>query len=291
LDYPINFSNSLQKGNYQFVKFPRPYFDSLQDVVTNDILVSSCLVSKGDTGMTIISAYKCDTGKKRPKNEDYVWVDEQAELYILADGMGGYEGGDVASHLAATTISKLMMNQLKTKPLSSEKVKEMVVNTIETANETVFKAARQTTQKRKMGTTVVVALLQSSTIYISHVGDSRAYLARDSTLTQLTEDDSWDIEFGQLKGHGQESKFKSYLTKAIGQDSAVNPSFKALKLVSGDCLLLCSDGLWGMIDDKHILAELKKVQYDPNQAVEALVNAANAAGGKDNISVIVVQVA
>ncbi len=242
--------------------------------------------------MTIVSAYKCNIGQVRKQNEDYVWVDEQAGLFIVADGMGGHEAGDVASKMTTDTVGPLFLEQLKAhnKTLSSDKIQALMVNAIEMANEHVIEAAQKATQKRKMGSTIVMAFIQSSTAYISHAGDSRAYLAQGSSLIQLTEDDSWQT-FGNTERSKENSRTKidHMLTKSIGQNSKVEPSFRELKLSSGDCLLLCSDGLWDMVSDEQIAAELKRAGNNPDQAAEALVDAANAAGGKDNISVVVIK--
>jgi len=243
--------------------------------------------------MTIVSAYKCDIGRMRKQNEDHVWVDEQAGLYIVADGMGGQEAGDVASRLATVTVGPLVIDRFKShsKPLSVAKIKEAMIDAIETANETVFNEAQEAGQKRRMGTTIVMALVQSFKVYLSHAGDSRAYWARGSRLTQLTVDDSWGAEFGgpkESKGNSR-NRIDHFLTKSIGQATMVEPSFMELGLTPGDCLLLCSDGLWDMVDETQILRELQKIEDDPTKAVKALVAAANTAGGKDNISIIIIK--
>ncbi len=243
--------------------------------------------------MAIVSAHKCDIGQRRTQNEDSVWVNEQVGLYIVADGMGGQEAGEVASCLTVTTVGQLITDQLKTESASlpTTAIKEIMVEAIETVNDTVHHAAQEAGHKRGMGSTIVMALVQSSTAYISHAGDSRAYLVRDFSLMQLTEDDSWGTEFGkatQSKKDGR-NKIDHILTKSIGQPSMVGPSFTELRLTPGDCLLLCSDGLWDMVNDKQILTELKKAKFDPTQAAEALVAAANTAGGEDNISVVVIK--
>lgn len=244
--------------------------------------------------MTFVSAYKCDIGRNpKRQNEDYIWVDEQAGLFIVADGMGGQEAGDVASKLAAETAGSLIVKHLKKhpQPSPSDKIKSVIVEAIETANTAVYNTAQKAVQKRKMGSTIVLALIQNSTIYISHAGDSRAYLLHGNTLSQLTEDDSWQTEFGgnqPPKGNGRKKIIDHFLTKSIGQESKVDPSFKELQLNPKDSLLLCTDGLWGMIEDDQILSILKQSKKDPATAVEALVDAANAAGGDDNISVIVI---
>jgi protein phosphatase len=159
---------------------------------------------------------------------------------------------------------------------------------IESANTIVYQASQDAGHRRGMGTTIVMALVQPDTAYISHAGDSRAYLIRAASIIQLTEDDSW-ANFGQ-KNLGAKTKIAEHiLTKAVGQNSSVDPSFTELPLSRGDILLLCSDGLWNMLEDEQILAELDRAGDRVDQAAEALVAAANAAGGRDNISVVIIK--
>ncbi|MBN1991463.1 MAG: serine/threonine-protein phosphatase [Anaerolineae bacterium] len=246
--------------------------------------------------MSIVSAHKSDTGRRRRRNEDYVWVDESANLFIVADGMGGHEAGDVASQLAATTVGQFIMAELKdkTEPISPTFITALMTKAIEQANEVVFQAAQEAGQKRQMGTTIVVALLRSAMAYISHVGDARAYLARGATLMQLTQDDSWKAQFGgkgsPAKTNFPDTRLGHILTKAIGQDTVLNPSTAEIKVAPGDWLLLCSDGLWNMVEDNQILTELQKADDHPAQAVDALVGAANEGGGKDNVSVVAIKI-
>ena len=243
--------------------------------------------------MAVVVAHKCHKGLKRPQNEDYIWVDEQIGLFIVADGLGGHDAGDVASQQAATTAGTHIATSLKGEPFSASEIRALITEAVETANTEVYETAKTASQKRKMGTTIVLALIQTDTAFISHVGDSRAYLARAATLTQLTEDDSWRVEFGdqtQTQGSGRRNRFEHFLTKAIGQPSTIDPSFQELEILPGDWLLLCSDGLWNIVDDDQILAALQQANADPSQATKTLVEAANAAGGDDNISVVAIYV-
>lgn len=243
--------------------------------------------------MAIISAYKSDIGRNKDRqNEDYIWVDDETGLYIVADGMGGHEAGDIASELAATTIGNYISDRLRkrSEPLPTETVKAMMIDAAESANNKVYEAAKNLTQKRQMGTTVVAALVRSTTAYISHAGDSRAYLLRNSTLVQLTEDDSWGTFARQ--GSGSEttsSALDLVLTKAVGQHSSLDPSFTVVDLSPSDTIILCSDGLWSMVEVDQILAIVDKAGDKLDEAVEALIAAANEAGGSDNISVILVR--
>lgn len=239
--------------------------------------------------MKIVSAHKSDIGRTHAQNDDFVWVNEGDGIYIVADGMGGQEAGNVASRMTAETVGVMLTEALRA-GADMVGVHHAVVEAIETANRNVFSAAQKAEQKRKMGTTIVAAVVQADSALISHAGDSRAYWVRDNELLQLTEDDSWGAQFAtagvETKKDGEKGRFDHFLTKSIGQGSEIDPSLRGVPVKPGDWLLLCSDGLWNMVDDPQILAELLKAGDNPQAAVEALVNAANAAGGRDNISVV-----
>jgi len=238
--------------------------------------------------MSILSAHKSDKGT-RPYNEDYVWVDDEAGLYILADGLGGQEAGDVASRMASNTIGPMIVNQVKAATLSADEVKKITTEAIELANKIVYDAAHEAGQKRKMGTTIVLALVQNSTAYISHAGDSRAYLLRDNKLTQLTEDDSW-ITFSGADDAARNKKLDHFLTKSIGQDTPVDPSFQKLPLSAGDQLFLCTDGLWGWVAEDQIITALNNAGDNLNQGLMALTQAAIKGGSNDNISMLTIRI-
>lgn len=245
--------------------------------------------------MRIISAFKSDIGQVYQHNDDYIWVDDAAGFYILADGMGGQEAGDVASRMTAHSVGQAIVGQLTAEqPLpAADKIKAMLVDAIETANRAVYQAAQQAQQKRRMGTTIVAALLRSERLFVSHAGDSRAYLVRNNQLRQLTEDDSWGAQFaaaGVKTKNNEKGKFDHFLTKAVGQEHNLDPSFVELELRPDDWLLLCSDGLWNMVEDARMLEILNAANPSPQQAVENLVLAANQAGGKDNISVVAIKI-
>lgn len=238
--------------------------------------------------MSILSAHKSDKGK-RPYNEDYVWVDDEIGLYILADGLGGQEAGDVASKMASNTIGPMIVNQVKSASLPNEAMKKIIIDAIESANTIIHEAALEASQKRKMGTTIVLALIQGTTAYISHAGDSRAYLLRDNQLIQLTEDDTWKT-FSGLDDSTRNSWIDNFLTKSVGQETRVDPSFQQLQLSAGDQLFLCSDGLWGCIEEDQIIAELNKAGENLDQGLATLINAAIDAGSDDNISMIAIKI-
>lgn len=246
--------------------------------------------------MTTIAASKTDAGRTAKHNQDYLWLEEAAGIFIVADGMGGQEAGELASELAATTAGQFIATRLaaESKPISTPVAKEWVIGALEAANETVMTAALEAKQDRRMGAAIVLALVHPPHAYICHAGDARAYLVHTTGLSRLTTDDSWVAEL-VAKGLISEEQAQHHplghiLTKAIGHESPLEPAFDEVTVVPGDWLLLCSDGLWKMVGDEQFLTVLQTPGATPAQAVETLVEAANAAGGKDNISLIIVKI-
>ncbi len=239
----------------------------------------------------VVSAYKSDVGRVREHNEDYIWIDEPAGVYVLADGLGGHASGEVASKLASETVGAMMVAQVKeAQQFAAVTIKEMLITALEQTNQRVRLAASQNFDQHDMGTTLVVALCQLPQVYICHAGDSRAYWVHESTLIRLTEDDSWVMAWDVFADdQAQRKKNRHILTKAVGQELPLEPQFKAITVATGDWLLLCSDGLWDMLSDDQLLAYTQQA-ITPADLVDVLVSAANEAGGKDNISVIAMRV-
>jgi protein phosphatase len=246
--------------------------------------------------LTVSSAYVSDVGRVRQINEDYVWVDEKLRVYILADGLGGLQAGEVASRMATTIVAEMIVARLREGGSQSrDEIKQLMVEAIETANQRVHEDdIGAGANGGEMGTVIVVMILCPSVAYVAHSGDSRAYLARDAKLVRLTRDHSL-VEELISRGEIRESERRSHplrnvVTKLIGQKEPVEPSFSEVVIQDGDWLLLCSDGLWEMVEEARILAELQNAAGQPTRATEALVQAANDAGGVDNISVIAIRV-
>jgi protein phosphatase len=244
--------------------------------------------------MAVVSAYKSDIGRRK-QNQDYIWADEEIGLFIVADGMGGQEAGEIASEMAANTIGDLIKAKsgAPKRALTPERIEALLVEAIETANEMVSKAAKAADQKREMGATIVVAWLHAAKAYISHAGDARAYHIRGGTISQLTKDDSWSTALADEgiidQDKVQDHIYSHIVTKAVGQGSPINPSLAQVTLTPSDWLLLCSDGLWNMVSDEQILNLVRASNSSPHQAVINLVAAANEAGGKDNISITAIK--
>jgi PPM family protein phosphatase len=221
-----------------------------------------------------------DPGRRRRQNED-AFVCEPP-LFAIADGMGGAQAGELASRLAAAAVGRA--------DTDGRTGRELVVGLIEDANRSVYERASGDESVSGMGTTMTVALVEDSHVWIGHVGDSRAYLLRDGELQQLTDDHSLVAELvrsGRLTPEeaGQHPN-RSMITRALGTEPEVTVDAIAVQTKPGDVFVLCSDGLSSMVDDDAIRAVLEEHGDDLDQAARVLVDAANEAGGEDNITVV-----
>jgi PPM family protein phosphatase len=238
-----------------------------------------------------------DVGKKRSHNEDNVISDHELGIAILADGMGGYRAGEVASAIAVNMIlSQLRENLPRLPPGQVDEetgfTREtlLVKEAVEKANETIYRTAQSQPQCQGMGTTVVAALFYDDRITVAHVGDSRMYRFRDDVFEQVTIDHSLLQELVE-KGfytpeEARQSLNKNLVTRAMGVEATVKASFQEEIVKTGDVYLICSDGLSDLVDDKEMRETLKVHATSLPEAARALVQLANDKGGKDNISVI-----
>jgi serine/threonine protein phosphatase PrpC len=219
------------------------------------------------------------TGRRRRHNEDS-FVHEPP-LFAIADGMGGPRAGEVASRLAAGALNAGTVDGTGT---------ERVVALINEANRRVYQRSSEDESVSGMGTTITVALVEESGVTLGHVGDSRAYLARDGVLEQLTEDHSLVAELvrgGKLSPEEAEHHpQRSVITRALGTDPDVDVDTFTVAAQAGDVFLLCSDGLTTMIGDETILRVLEERRGDLDDAAKELIRLANKAGGDDNITVV-----
>ena len=220
---------------------------------------------------------RTDVGRGRPENEDSHLVDPEDGLYAVADGMGGHRAGEVAS---ATAIDALKTAYLGGRPIDQA---------VGAANAAVFAKAAEDAELRGMGTTLTAIALHDSTAELGHVGDSRAYLMRDGTVTQVTRDHSLVeqlVREGRLSPEeAQSHPQRAIITRALGVDRDVVVDTYRVDLKPGDRLMICSDGLTNMLSDATIAQTLRR-HADPQQAADTLVDMANQAGGDDNITVI-----
>lgn len=207
-------------------------------------------------------------------------------LFIIADGMGGHESGEVASSLTVKIAASSILKDVYIPYLKNEQnavpINEALTNAVARANEAVLKTVPEG------GTTIVVALLMGSNAYIAHVGDSRAYVFKAGILKRVTQDHSLSQKLQEMGQSAEEAlQAQNVLYRAIGQGETVEVDIKIQHLPAGSSLLLCSDGLWGMVDDAGIEAILKSTPQ-PQNACYKLIDQANQNGGRDNITAILV---
>ena len=238
-----------------------------------------------------------DVGKIRSHNEDSIGTDAATGLVVLADGMGGYKAGEVASAIAINMLMEGVKENLS--KLTSGEVDEesgfskeslLVRNVIQEANSAIFNTAQSQPQCAGMGTTLVAAMFYDDRMTVAHVGDSRLYRFRGNELEQITVDHSLLQELID-KGfytpeEAKESLNKNLVTRAIGIEESVEADVQEEAVLTDDMFLLCSDGLSDLVDDDEISATLEEYGANLQEAAEILVQLANDKGGKDNISVI-----
>ncbi len=247
------------------------------------------------SSMTLEFFSATDTGRARNNNEDSVAVDEPTELVVLADGMGGYNAGEVASGMATSFIKTELGRWLSeaSENATDTDVRRAMDICVDNANRAIFNAANSNPQYAGMGTTLVVGVFRESRLLMGHVGDSRAYRLRASRLTQITHDHSLlqeQIDSGLITPEQAAfSANKNLVTRAVGVEDTVLLETHLHDVMPGDTYLLCSDGLSDMLDDESI-AQLLLSHESLGEAAGALIDAANEAGGKDNISVVLARV-
>lgn len=231
---------------------------------------------------TLIFAAESDVGQNRDLNEDAYLT--AGNVFAVADGMGGHQAGEIASELALKTALRNLKKDLP----PGDRIKQA----FNIANNQVINRANRNAGQFGMGTTLTLALIEDGDLWIGHIGDSRAYLFSRGELTQVTEDHTLvahlvkegEIDIAEAGNHPK----RHVITKAIGSQPMVDPDVFPVKIGPGDRLLLCSDGLTTMLDDSEI-ASVVAVR-DPQEAASELVSRANAKGGHDNITVVVVDI-
>lgn len=240
----------------------------------------------------MIAFAKTDVGKAREMNQDYYYIsgpNEKIHVFILADGMGGYNGGEIASRLATTTALSYIQNNFDSIPKEREDILNLVKSAVEYANMVVYERANESKELEGMGTTLEVCLIYNNKIYIGHVGDSRVYRIRKEFIRKLTHDHSYVeklVKDGTItKEEAMYHPKKNMLMKALGCTPFVEPDVTVKGFIKDDTILICSDGLTNMVDEKQIFEIVKK---EGTLAAEKLVEKANENGGYDNITAIVI---
>ncbi len=241
-----------------------------------------------------------DVGRRRKNNEDYFGIFESHQLFVVADGMGGHAAGEIASSTAVQAVAEFVALTAKetdiTWPWGVDPSLSLVANRLKTAvrfgNQKVLDLSLTQADYEGMATTIVGVLFEETTAHIAHVGDSRLYLVNASGIKQVTTDHSWVLEqvaLGVLTNDQARSHpLRNVVTRAIGASPDLNVDVVAHPMGAGDTFLLCSDGLSGMVLDAD-LGRIVAANPDPQKAADLLIAEANAHGGEDNITVLIVK--
>jgi protein phosphatase len=239
-------------------------------------------------------------GRQRQHNEDSYLVEQDAHLFLVADGMGGHAAGEIASRIAVDSISEFILHTKEddgTWPHAYDEHYKRSTNrlmaAVRLANTRVLEAMRKDARLRGMGTTVVACLADDETMSFAHVGDSRAYMIRNNQLSRITNDHSWvfeQVQAGMLtEAEAEKHPLRNVITRALGGALQVTPDASEIEMRPGDVYLLCSDGLTGMVPEDEILRVVTQSNGDIQRACELLIEAANERGGLDNVTAILVK--
>ena len=247
---------------------------------------------------TLDVATLSDSGKVRPHNEDSITQRAEAGVLVLADGMGGYNAGEVASALATELVAEGLQSRCLAapdgRPVSNASLSRWIDEQVSAANSAILQRARTDAGCAGMGATLALAVFRGRTVTVGHVGDSRVYRFRKGELQSLTRDHSLleeQIRNGLMtREEARKSHNRNVVTRALGVEAEVDTEIQVFDTRPGDIFLLCSDGLTDMVDDDTIGATLGAVQHNLPLAAHNLVQLANDCGGRDNISVILARV-
>jgi protein serine/threonine phosphatase len=264
------------------IRFSKESQSSLNDFFVHRSLEQPKSKAEENLPAGILSAFRTDVGKVRANNQDAPIVSEKLRLYGVADGMGGHKGGEVAS----TSARDDLLRELEGKTPSVAALS----GAIEEVNRQIYHQQEHDDALTGMGTTLSVLWMSDNFVYIGHVGDSRVYLLRDGEFKQMTLDHSLVeqlVREGVLtEEEAQNHPMRNIITRAIGTDESVEVDVVVEERRKGDLWLACSDGLHGLVDDRQMRDALR--QYAPEKAADVLLKAALDAGGRDNVTLVIV---
>ena len=251
--------------------------------------------------MNILARGGTDIGRKRALNEDCYGIFDELGLFVVADGMGGHAAGEVASRAAVDALREFIAATKEpgeaTWPfqLDSElpRAANRLLSGIKLANQAINKASQENLEKKGMGTTIVAAITEGDELFLAHVGDSRAYLFSNGMIRRITSDHSY-VEEMVLAGHITQEQarvhpMRNIITRALGTKPDVSVDLSRHRPGPGDIYLLCSDGLSGMLTDGEIARIINDHSTDLSACIDELIKGANAKGGDDNITAILLK--
>ncbi len=238
--------------------------------------------------------FKSDKGVMRTSNEDACFVLLPDKVYVLADGVGGGNSGEIASRTAVSEIANYVVGHPISHLLEKYEIVDYLKDAIDTANRKIYGMANAHEENAGMATTTVVVHVRNGQAYVANIGDSRAYLFRDRALTQITEDHTYVntlVKAGVLSREEAEmDERKNVIVKALGADSMADPDFFRVEIREDDILILCSDGLYDELTDEEIISLIEENKDNMSELARELVGRANQNGGRDNTTVICLKV-
>jgi PPM family protein phosphatase len=248
--------------------------------------------------LRITSCGMTDVGLKRGHNEDNYLINEELNLFVVADGMGGHAGGEYASAIAVNTVEEIVTSlevdgvELGPSTDPVDVARHKLVHAIRLAGRRIYEKAKEQPEYHGMGTTAVVLLIEEGKAFVAHVGDSRVYLLRDGRIEQLTEDHSLIAEklrHGLLTpDEARNHRMRNVITRSLGYQEDVPVDLKVQPVRTGDQFLLCSDGLSGNVSPEEMAEALGK--FRPQEAARSLIDMACERGGDDNITTVIARV-
>ena len=237
--------------------------------------------------------FKTDKGLRRSNNEDACFVMTRDSVFIVADGVGGNNSGEIASRTCVNEIAKYVENNPLSELKGLQQVKSYFETCLRDVNFKVLEMSQRYEKNKGMATTVVMAYLSENCLYIVNVGDSRAYVLRDKELTQITEDHTYVntlLKAGLIsEAEAENHDKKNMITKAVGADYAIEADYFETPIEAGDIILICTDGLYGEVPKEELISILSR-EESMTEICGDLVNAANHNGGSDNITMVVLKV-
>lgn len=237
--------------------------------------------------------FKCNRGIVRKNNEDACFVIPGHDVYIVADGVGGNNSGEVASRTAVSEIAEFINENDLSCCDDTDAIFESLSKAVSIANDKIYQMGMESVENRGMATTVVMVYIRGLDAYVANVGDSRAYLMRKGRLKQLTNDHTYVNELVRkgviTQDEAEHHKQKNVITKALGAEYFVEPDFYKIGLNKNDIIMLCSDGLYGEVNDAQIIESMNNMD-NMNDVCADLVEKAIRAGGRDNITVVCLKI-
>ena len=240
-----------------------------------------------------------DNGKMRSHNEDAFFVSKKNDLFIVADGVGGQNAGEIASRMAASQVAEYIAENMDSEKSEASYIFGCITDGLDQVNQNIYERSKEDASCFRMATTIVLMYLTGSVAYFANLGDSRAYLMRNQSLIQITEDHTLVNKYikegkftkEQMEGYPDASmlaKWSHTITKALGDAAELEADYFIVEVLPGDMFLLCSDGLYGEVSDEKI-AQIILEKQTAQHACEKLILSANENGGGDNITVILVR--